>query len=110
MTAQTPVLRRPGHAYNIFILVLTIFSLAVMGLLVIPWLDPETRSLLLVYDNACCVIFLIDFAATKSRPVLGSTTPRRHVSTSASLTAIGSSCGYCGGAMPAALIAAAKDW
>jgi voltage-gated potassium channel len=62
VTAQTPVLRRPGHAYNIFILVLTIFSLAVMGLLVIPWLDPETRSLLLVYDNACCVIFLIDFA------------------------------------------------
>jgi voltage-gated potassium channel len=62
VTAQAPVLRRPGHAYNIFILVLTIFSLAVMGLLVIPWLDPETRSLLLVYDNVCCVIFLIDFA------------------------------------------------
>ena len=62
MTAQAESGPARSNAYNIFILVLTIFSLAVMGLLVIPWLDPETRSLLLVYDNACCVIFLIDFA------------------------------------------------
>ena len=61
MTAQAPVLRVHGNAYNIFILVLTIFSLALMALLVIPWVDPETRQLLNVYDNAVCVIFLIDF-------------------------------------------------
>ena len=61
MTAQSPVIRVHGNAYNIFILVLTIFSLALMALLVIPWVDPETRQLLNVYDNAVCVIFLIDF-------------------------------------------------
>ena len=70
MTAQAPVLREHGNAYNIFILVLTIFSLALMALLVIPWVDPETRQLLNVYDNAVCVIFLIDFAynITGARP------------------------------------------
>lgn len=30
MTAQAPVLREHGNSYNIFILVLTIFSLAIM--------------------------------------------------------------------------------
>ena len=58
MTAAAPVLREHGNAYNIFILVLTIFSLALMVLLVMPWVDPETRQLLNVYDNAACVIFL----------------------------------------------------
>jgi len=60
MSAQSPVLRRHGNAYNIFILVLTIFSLAIMGLLLLPITDAE-RQLLTVYDNAVCVIFLIDF-------------------------------------------------
>ncbi len=60
MTAQAPVLRRHGNAYNIFILVLTIYSLALMVLLIIP-LDPETHALINLYDNAICVIFLIDF-------------------------------------------------
>jgi voltage-gated potassium channel len=70
VTAKAPVLREHGNAYNIFILVLTIFSLALMVLLVLPGVDAETRSLLLVYDNAACVIFLIDFAynITGSRP------------------------------------------
>ena len=70
MTAQSPKLREHGNAYNIFILVLTIFSLAIMVLLVLPGVDAQTRSLLLVYDNAACVIFLIDFAynITGSRP------------------------------------------
>lgn len=62
MTSQAPVLRQVGHAYNIFIMVLTIFSLAIMVPLVLPWIDPETRSLLLIYDNVICVIFLVDFA------------------------------------------------
>jgi voltage-gated potassium channel len=60
MTAQAPVLREHGNAYNIFILVLTIFSLALMVLLLLP-ITPAERDLLTVYDNAVCVIFLIDF-------------------------------------------------
>ena len=61
MTAEAPVLRQHGNAYNIFILVLTVFSLAVMVLLLLP-VTPAERELLLVYDNAVCVIFLFDFA------------------------------------------------
>ncbi len=52
VTAEAPVLRVHGNAYNIFILVLTILSLAVMAMLVMPWVDAETRQLLNVYDNA----------------------------------------------------------
>ena len=36
LTAQAPTLREHGNAYNIFILVLTIFSLALMVLLLLP--------------------------------------------------------------------------
>ncbi len=61
MTAEKPVLREHGNAYNIFTLVLTIFSLAIMVVLLLP-LDQGTRDLLTFYDNAICVIFLIDFA------------------------------------------------
>ncbi len=71
MTAQAPVLREHGNAYNIFILVLTIYSLALMVLLILP-LDPETRALVNLYDNAICVIFLIDFAMN-----LAGSRPRR---------------------------------
>jgi len=71
MTAQKPVLRVHGNSYNIFILVLTIYSLALMVLLLLP-LDPDTRSLLNLYDNAICVIFLIDFATN-----LAGAKPRR---------------------------------
>ena len=60
MTAQPPVFREHGNAYNIFILVLTIFSLALMVLLILP-LDEETHALVNLYDNAICIIFLIDF-------------------------------------------------
>ena len=61
MTAQAPVLRKHGNAYNIFILVLTIFSLVIMVLLLLP-VTPAERDLLTLYDNVVCVIFLIDFA------------------------------------------------
>jgi len=61
MSAETPVLRQPGNAYNIFILVLTIFSLAIMVLLLLP-VTPAERDLLLLYDNVVCAIFLVDFA------------------------------------------------
>lgn len=60
MTAEKPELAQHGNAYNIFILVLTVFSLALMVLLLLPVSQP-TRDLLLVYDNVVCVIFLLDF-------------------------------------------------
>ena len=72
MTAQAPVLRGHGNSYNIFILVLTIFSLAIMVLLLLPISDAE-RDLLTMYDNAVCVIFLFDFAfnLTGAKPKRG---------------------------------------
>ena len=60
MTAQAPVYREHGNAYNIFILVLTVYSLALMVLLFVP-IDEETRVLVNFYDNMICIIFLIDF-------------------------------------------------
>jgi len=61
MTAQAPVLRQHGNSYNIFILVLTVFSLSLMVVLLLP-LDDDTRQLVNLYDNIICVIFLFDFA------------------------------------------------
>ena len=61
MTAQAPVTREHGNSYNIFILVLTLFSLAIMGVLLLP-IDNDTRDLLTLYDNVICFIFLGDFA------------------------------------------------
>jgi voltage-gated potassium channel len=61
MTAEAPVVLRHGNAYNIFILVLTVFSLAIMVLQILP-VTPAEQDLLLLYDNAVCVVFLIDFA------------------------------------------------
>ncbi len=60
MTGDAPVLREHGNAYNIFILVLTVFSLAVIVLLLLP-IDQSTRDLLTFYDNVICAIFLADF-------------------------------------------------
>jgi len=60
MTQETPKLRKVSNAYSIFILVLTVLSLAVMVVLLLP-LSEETLKLLSVYDNLICVIFLIDF-------------------------------------------------
>jgi voltage-gated potassium channel len=53
--------RRRGNAYSIFILVLTIQSLAIMVLLLLPFGGPINDTLL-VWDNVICVVFLIDFA------------------------------------------------
>jgi voltage-gated potassium channel len=61
MAAKAPVFKEHGNSYNIFILVLTVYSLVLMVLLLLP-LDPETRALVNLYDNAICIIFLIDFA------------------------------------------------
>ena len=60
MTQEIGKLRKPSNAYNIFILVLTVLSLAVMVVMLLPISD-ETMKLLSVYDNLICVIFLIDF-------------------------------------------------
>ena len=55
-----------GNAYNIFILVLTIQSLLIMLLLLLP-LDEATLTTLRVFDNLVCVIFLGDFAINFAR-------------------------------------------
>ncbi len=60
MTQEAPTLRKTSNAYNIFILVLTILSLAIMVVMLLPISD-ATLQLLSVYDNLICVIFLIDF-------------------------------------------------
>jgi voltage-gated potassium channel len=60
MAQETHTPRRHSNAYNIFILVLTVLSLAVMVVMLLPISD-ATLQLLAVYDNLICVIFLIDF-------------------------------------------------
>ena len=55
--ADTP---RHGNSYGIFILVLTVMSLVIMVLLVLP-LSQATHDTLRVYDNLICVVFLVDF-------------------------------------------------
>ena len=52
---------RRSNAYEMFILVLTVLSLAVMVALVLP-VNDATRRLLQFYDNTICVVFLVDFA------------------------------------------------
>jgi voltage-gated potassium channel len=49
-----------SHAYDLFILVLTVFSLALMVLLILP-ISGQTRELVTFYDNIICLIFLFDF-------------------------------------------------
>jgi voltage-gated potassium channel len=60
MAQQTASPRQHSNAYNIFILVLTVLSLAVMVVMLLPISD-QTLKLLSVYDNLICVIFLVDF-------------------------------------------------
>ena len=49
-----------NNAYNLFIMLLTIFSLLLMGLLLLP-LDRDTLRLLHFYDILMCLVFLFDF-------------------------------------------------
>jgi voltage-gated potassium channel len=60
MIQEPTRLRKASNAYSIFILVLTILSLAVMVAMLLP-LPESTLSLLRFYDTMICVIFLIDF-------------------------------------------------
>ncbi len=50
-----------SHAYDLFILVLTVVSLLIMVAMLLP-LEDATIDLLQFYDNFICFIFLIDFA------------------------------------------------
>jgi voltage-gated potassium channel Kch len=66
VTGQRQALPQRSNAYNIFILVLTVMSLAIMVLLLLP-LAPAELQLLAIYDNLVCVVFLIDFALNLRR-------------------------------------------
>ena len=57
---------RHGTAYNLFIIVLTVLSLAIMVALLLP-LSEATLDLLLIYDNFICIVFLVDFAMNLKR-------------------------------------------
>ena len=59
MATNHPVAER-SHAYELFILVLTVFSLMIMVVLLLPLSEP-TLELLRTYDNLICVVFLFDF-------------------------------------------------
>ena len=61
MTTEARPADRTSHAYDLFILVLTVLSLAIMVLLVIPETQ-ATTDLLNFYDNVIAFIFLGDFA------------------------------------------------
>src|SRR5262249_52143842 len=62
---------RRGNAYSIFILVLTIQSLAIMVLILLPFAGPINDALL-AWDAVICGVFLIDFAVN-----LATSHPRR---------------------------------
>jgi len=61
-----PRKREFSNAYELFILVLTLLSLGIMIAAVSPVSD-ATRSMLLVYDNLICVVFLFDFGLRMRR-------------------------------------------
>ncbi|MGE5378187.1 MAG: potassium channel family protein [Bacteroidota bacterium] len=60
MTQETVPPRKRSNSYNIFIFVLTLLSLGIMFVMLLP-LATQTLDLLRVYDNLICIIFLIDF-------------------------------------------------
>ena len=61
MTGQsTATVRQHSNSYDIFILVLTLMSLTIMVLMVLP-LAPAELDTLRVYDNLICFVFIGDF-------------------------------------------------
>jgi voltage-gated potassium channel len=60
MTTASAAEAPHSNAYNIFMLVLTVMSLAIMVLLLLP-LPDQVLTLLTLYDNLICVVFLVDF-------------------------------------------------
>ena len=59
-TQGKPVSANRSNAYQIFILVMTVYALVIMVALLLP-LSAPTIDLLRTYDNVICVIFLADF-------------------------------------------------
>jgi voltage-gated potassium channel len=57
------MLQGRSNAYNIFILILTLFSLVIMVALFLP-LNQATIELLQFYDSLICAFFLLDFFLT----------------------------------------------
>ena len=67
MPDQSPPVRfEHSNSYNIFILVLTVMSLIIMALLILP-LPEAVHQVLNVYDNLICIVFLADFALNWTR-------------------------------------------
>jgi len=64
--ATQSVTAEHSNSYNLFILVLTIFSLVIMVALLLPF-NTETNNLLRVYDNLICIVFLLDFGLNMKR-------------------------------------------
>ena len=60
MSARSSAGPEHGNAYNIFIMVLTVYSLLIMVTILLP-LSQATIQVLNVYDNLICVVFLFDF-------------------------------------------------
>ena len=60
MSTEVAKPRKTSNAYNIFILVLTVLSLAIMVAMILP-ISKATEQLLTAYDNMVCFIFLYDF-------------------------------------------------
>jgi voltage-gated potassium channel len=65
-SSESSAARQRSNAYEIFILVLTIFSLLIMVALLLP-LSSATIKLLTIYDNLICIVFLIDFGMNLAR-------------------------------------------
>ena len=55
-----------GNAYNFFIIIVTVLSLGIMVLLLLP-ISQATRDLLTWYDNLICIVFLGDFVSNMRR-------------------------------------------
>jgi voltage-gated potassium channel len=66
MSTPVDATRQGSNAYDLFILVLTVLSLAIMVVLLLP-LSDATIQLLTVYDNLVCVVFLVDFFINLTR-------------------------------------------
>ncbi|UCG23119.1 MAG: ion transporter [Chloroflexota bacterium] len=64
---QSEAVRLHSTSYDLFILFLTIYSLIVMVLLLVPWLSEAARTTLLFIDTIICIIFLGDFLSNLRR-------------------------------------------
>lgn len=66
MAYQNDSVSKHSNAYNLFILLLTVFSFMLMVLLLLP-LDRDTLILLQFYDILICLIFMVDFLINLKR-------------------------------------------